>query len=531
MLVSYKNFKIELEENLEKVKDEIDELEKLYQLLSNSSDFKLLEGKTQFIGKNKIDSIRSRKEHTDRIRAISKRFIKMMYETVVDDELKEQEIYQLNLRKELLYSEIIAISHDLGHTPFGHLGERILNKCVQQSPLTKEDLQKILLRRKEIFGEIYEMNQGHNDKFEGSLSFEHNEQSAKTLFDMVQQSKIDTKKLNFPRIIQAILAHSTSRVREEDIPNDLVTQIIRQADKIEYTNNDFAEVETLISKDAIYDKQLLEFTQIPIKDRIKQIIQELLEETLEKGHIDDHMSTLQKELELKELYQNILFTMDTDGKRGLLTGENIERITIMVNKIYEYYLQHPEKIPYKIFYSNTPIVETIPSKKMILQEYTNLHTLTTQERLINYLCKCDDQKIENIYVNLVKERGIKGKGHGIEPIKKEDIEKLKKSYYSQAVMMYKYKEEMKGIEHSQEECEQTLKSDIQKIIEENLTKKGRQRMEEVRICHELEIEKDEERNQFIKQCDENPSYVLELQKKKSDSIFKKLKKEWEEETK
>ena len=31
-----------------------------------------------------------------------------------------------------MLSETLSLSHDLGHTPFGHAGEKILSKCMNK---------------------------------------------------------------------------------------------------------------------------------------------------------------------------------------------------------------------------------------------------------------------------------------------------------------------------------------------------------------------------------------------------------------
>ena len=194
MILKYMNLELNLEENIEKLQQEIEELKKLENIIKNSVDMYILEGKTQLIGKNQLQNNRNRRQHTEAVGAIAKRTIRLLYETAVDDEIKETKMYKLNLTKELLYAQIIADAHDLGHTPFGHLGERVLNKCFQQSKMTKEELKETIARRKKMYGEEYELNQGHDENFTGNISFEHNEQSAKLLYNIVQNSRIDTKK-------------------------------------------------------------------------------------------------------------------------------------------------------------------------------------------------------------------------------------------------------------------------------------------------------------------------------------------------
>ncbi len=526
MELKYKNLSLTLNEDIENLKREIEELEKLDELIRQSADYYLLNGKTQLIGKENLSIARDRRQHTENTSVIAKRTIRLLYETAVDDEIKETEIYKLNLQRELLYAQIIAEAHDLGHTPFGHLGERVLNRCFQQADLTQNDLNRILTKRKEMFGENYEINQGHNETFRGSISFEHNEQSAKLLYDLVKYSDIDENIVNVNRIIQGILSHSTSRVTEENIPNDLVIQTIRQSDKIDYVNGDIDEAAEIINIESIHNSQLVEFIKMSRQERIKSIVQKLVDETTEKGCIDDDMEGMREVNQIKKIYQPILFTMDVDGKMGLLTGENVERITLMLTRLYSYYKDHPEKIPYKSSYTTIPINKSKASKRILLKRSDLREEITTEEKVINLLVRYDNAKVEKKYKSLVIERIMNGKGYGIEPITKEEIEEVKLNYYLQRVRMEKVRQELDGMEHSETECEESLRLFITRLIENALTQKGRDRMAEVRKSHEEENKDDEKFVKLRDFYDENPSERLILQQKKAEPIMQKLKDDW-----
>lgn len=532
MRFQYKNLVLNLNENLEELKSEIEELKKLHEIIKNSADTYILEGKTQLVGKNKVIGMRNRKQHTDGTVAIARRTIRLAYETVIDDDIKEQEIYKLNLERELLYAQIISEAHDLGHTPFGHIGERVLNKCLQESHLSKEELKNTLARRKEIYGEKYELNQGHNEEFDGQISFEHSEQSAKLVYDLIKSSNVDSQIIDVNRIIQGILSHSISRVRQEDIPNDLVIQIVRQADKNEYINNDFDEIKEFINMDLIDNGQLLKFVDLPKHERIKIIIQKLVEGALEKGYIDDNIRAMQTIKELKEIYQKVLFSMDVDGKRGLLTGENVERISLMLSKIYEYYVNKPEKTVFKSLYHTKPIDDKGATKKVIISTSDFEVNTSVEDKVINYISRMDNERIESEYRMLVKERIMQGEGHGIEPISQDELKKLQNDYYRQRIKMEKVIQELDGTEHSEKECEESIKLSIKRLIEKALTQKGRERMTEVRKMHEEENQRDEELRRLMILCDQNPEERKKLKERelegKKAEIFAKIKEDWKE---
>ncbi|HJB05372.1 MAG TPA: HD domain-containing protein, partial [Candidatus Merdibacter merdigallinarum] len=76
------------------------------------SAFRRLDGKTQIYLTGKNDHRRNRLTHTLEVAQIA-RTISQALDLDVD------------------LTEAIALGHDLGHTPFGHAGEQILNEIMQ----------------------------------------------------------------------------------------------------------------------------------------------------------------------------------------------------------------------------------------------------------------------------------------------------------------------------------------------------------------------------------------------------------------
>src|SRR5688500_18235542 len=78
----------------------------------HSRAFRRLEYKTQVFLNGTGDHLRTRLTHTMEVAAISRNIARA-----------------LRLNEDL--AETIALAHDLGHSPFGHKGERVLNRLMQ----------------------------------------------------------------------------------------------------------------------------------------------------------------------------------------------------------------------------------------------------------------------------------------------------------------------------------------------------------------------------------------------------------------
>lgn len=77
-----------------------------------------MQGKSQVFPSYYHDHFRTRSTHTDQVRSIAKGLCKL-----------------LRLNHEL--AEAIAMGHDLGHTPFGHKGEKILDKKLKEKGIAE----------------------------------------------------------------------------------------------------------------------------------------------------------------------------------------------------------------------------------------------------------------------------------------------------------------------------------------------------------------------------------------------------------
>lgn len=487
MFIYKEKLKIELEENTNYLKEQIKQLRNLKKVILSSSVYKLLDGKTQMLDKKIDDEVRSRLDHTKNVAKIAKRIIGRIYDLCSIDVISKTEIYKLNKQKAKLEAEITALAHDLGHTPFGHNGEAALNEFMQ-SIIDGETVSKIIENRIKCFGEEYEEQQGHTEGFRGTLSFEHNEQSAMEFSKIIEQNPKEFNKINIKKIIIGILAHSISRVPEA--PEDLIAQIVRQTDKIEYRNKDYDE----ISKYIVFredEKELEEYSRKSSAERINKIVEDLSKEAIEKGKIDDDNEALKQCKQLRRKYDRVVYFIGEDGKRGLLKGENRERQQLIYMKLLNYYYKHPERIPTKSLTYTYPINNEKISERVISFDSTEVADETLAEQVISYVNTFTNEKCVNAYMRLVKERIVKGEGFGINPITSEEIEERKQREIAQQIAKLRAKDIYKGREtHTDEEYLSILQSRYKKFVQNDLTDEARAAIERNRAEHEKENAED-----------------------------------------
>lgn len=511
MQISKGKMVLYLDENLEKLKETIKELERVKQVLIQSVQYKLLRGKTQTMDMEDT-KIRARSGHSEKIAEIGTRIIEEIYNLCASSEIKETEIFKLNKQVEILYTQIVSLGHDLGHTPFGHDGERSINEFVKNIQDSKE-IKKILEKRVECFGIEYEMEQGHIGE-EISLSFEHNEQSSLLFYQLAQVNKFDINKVDVKRIIKAILAHSTTRV--QNCPEDLVAQIVRQTDKIEYRNADFEEMRRYI---ILKKEENQEYVKLSQEERIDKIVEELAKEAIQEGKISDTMTALEGLKKLRKEYEKSIHFL-VDGQKGLLTGKNIERNRIIVLRLLEYYYGHPDKLKDKSYGRIYPISKTEDSLRKVTyikdKEETNL------ERVVEYVLSLDNERAKNAYLRLVKQRIVTGKG--IEPISQEEIEEMKRRQISEKVEKLRAAEVVKTAQpHTDKELRNIVIGRDKLFVQNCLTEEGRAQIKTNYKIIEQENEQDKMLGREMKLADLNREYgILGKEKKEDEQEEKRL---------
>lgn len=193
-----------------------------------------------------------------------------------------------------MLTEAIALGHDLGHTPFGHAGERVLN----------------------------DMN---------PKGFRHSKQSVR----VAQYLEKDGKGLNLTwEVLDGMENHSI-----HSNPATLEGKIVRMADKIAYINHD---IDDAVRGKVLSEADLpTEYTRIlgeTFQERINTMIFDIVSHSDGKNDILMSEDVQKAMLGLRKfLFERVYL------EPGTKREEN--KIRNIMEPLYEYYLRHTEELP------------------------------------------------------------------------------------------------------------------------------------------------------------------------------------------
>lgn len=191
----------------------------------------------------------------------------------------------LSLNEDL--TEAIALGHDLGHTPFGHAGERALN---------------------EVFPD----------------GFSHNEQSIR----VVKYLERDGAGLNLTyEVCDGILCHKTALM-----PETMEGQIVRLSDKIAYINHDIDDAirAGIISEEDI-PAQYRERFGDTLSERINSMVLNVVENSENKICMDSETSRLFYSFRTF-MFENLYYNP--------ICKDEVKKACDIVKWLYDYYNKH-----------------------------------------------------------------------------------------------------------------------------------------------------------------------------------------------
>lgn len=237
----------------------------------HSKSFRRLKQKTQVFFDPEGDHYRTRMTHTIEVSGIARTIARA-----------------LSLNEDL--TEAISLGHDLGHTPFGHSGERAMRAVM-----------------------------GH---------FEHNEQSLR----VVDRLEKDGEGLNLTyEVRRGIVTHTG-----DDMPETLEAQIVRISDKIAYINHDIDDSirAGILTNDDI-PPEISGVLGNTHKLRIDTLVRNVIEASWEKPEISMTAEVEKAMMDLRE------FMFDNVYSSPVAKGEE-HKVTQLLGDLYEYYLKRPE---------------------------------------------------------------------------------------------------------------------------------------------------------------------------------------------
>ncbi len=191
-------------------------------------------------------------------------------------------------------TEAIALGHDLGHTPFGHSGERILNELCP-------------------------------------CGFVHSEQSVR----VVERLEKDGQGLNLTfEVRDGIRNHRTS-----GHPATLEGCVVRLSDKIAYINHD---IDDAIRAKIFTEEQLpKEYTNVlghSVRERLDLLIHDIIRQSLDQPEI--RMSS-----QIEEAMQGLRGWMFEHVYENKVPKAEEGRAQQLLVFLYRYYLEHIEELP------------------------------------------------------------------------------------------------------------------------------------------------------------------------------------------
>lgn len=244
----------------------------------HSKSFRRLKNKTQVFLSPMGDHYRTRMSHTLEVSQNARTIAKA-----------------LRLNEDLV--EAIALGHDLGHTPFGHAGEYILDR-------------------------IYEGR------------FKHNEQSVR----IVEKLEKDGEGLNLTwEVRDGILNHQTGTT-----PHTLEGKIVRLSDKIAYVNSDIDDaIRAQIMREEDIPIELRRTLGFDTRTRLNHLIHDIVSNSMDR---DDIVMSDETAEALKALR---VFMFENVYKNPVAKGEEV-KAKAMLEQMYYFYLEHVEQLPEKL---------------------------------------------------------------------------------------------------------------------------------------------------------------------------------------
>ena len=245
----------------------------------HSKSFRRLMHKTQVFISPEGDHYRTRLTHTIEVSQIARTISR-----------------GLGLNEDL--TEAIAMGHDLGHTPFGHSGEEILNS-------------------------IY------------SKGFKHNVQSLRVADILEFNGR--KRGMNLTQEVRDGILNHTGPV----MPFTPEGQVVKTSDRIAYINHDIDDaIRSGVITPEDLPKDCIEILGTTHKARIDTIVKAMIENSEGSPviQLSDEKRTAMNNLR-KYMFENVYHNKEVK------LAEDVARVKMIVESLFEYYMGNPDRLP------------------------------------------------------------------------------------------------------------------------------------------------------------------------------------------
>jgi dGTPase len=242
--------------------------------------FRRLTHKTQVFVAPRGDHYRTRLTHTLEVTTISRTVARA-----------------LRLNEDLV--EAIGLGHDLGHPPFGHIGEEVLDACL-----------------KERFGE----------------DFRHYEHSLR----VVDHLERDGTGLNLTAQVRDGIARHSSRA---PLPQTLEGRIVRVIDRVAYINHDIDDAVRagLLSEEELPERPIAVLGASG-SARIDALVHDMVEHSARAGEIAQGPEAGPAMSALRDfMFERVYLGPAVRAEHRKIAG--------VVRTLFAHYVEHPEQLP------------------------------------------------------------------------------------------------------------------------------------------------------------------------------------------
>lgn len=239
--------------------------------ITHSKAFRRLMYKTQVFLSPEADHYRTRLTHTLEVTQIARTIARA-----------------LNLNEDLC--EAIGLGHDLGHTPFGHAGERVLQRCYDES-------------------------------------FSHNAQSLRVADRL--------EKLNLTNETRDGILNHVWKCK----PATLEGRIVQFSDRIAYINHDIDDAcrAGVLDERDIPDS-ILSVLGYTHSNRINTMVTSIIRQSTGTASVEMEPEVYKATIELRDLLFELVY------KNPKAKGEE-GKAEEMLHMMFDYFCRHPEKLP------------------------------------------------------------------------------------------------------------------------------------------------------------------------------------------